>query len=169
MQARVLELAQEEAGDAPVTAELIRNAAKGLLNRCPVLNEEPSGDIAGDEVLDVDSVAGDGDAHVAGHGAGEDVDERAASRRYGFREFIEKFVDKKVPCYPSLALITDDDVAAVLHEIARKWERNGAHDTNDLEPLVRAWMERTNKSPAVAAIILEGVAAKLRAEEGQHE
>jgi hypothetical protein len=39
--------------------------------------------------------------------------------------------------------------------------------SDDLETLVRSWMQRTSKPATVAAILLESVAKKLRAEEGQ--
>lgn len=176
--ARVLEIAKEDAGDGPVTAEIIRNAADGLFHRCPHLaaDEQPDGaaGVAADDGQqdedqhaehDEDRAAGDGEDVAAGVAAGEE-DTLAhipmMGRGVGLwrgNEAIDAL--KRIP--------RNDPFRDRGFQIVGDWVKaySGANgQADDLEPLIRAWMQRTNKSATVAAIILEGIAAKLRAEEG---
>jgi hypothetical protein len=142
----VLDWAEEKADGAPLTANLIRESATDVMQAEP--DDEPDDDRA----------------------AADRVGEYEDNRIGDFRDFIGKLVTKKIPSYHNLNLLSDSDIATALYDIADEWNTShGAKPAEiNLEPLVRSWMMRTSMSATAAAILLENVAATLRAGEGRH-
>jgi ParB-like chromosome segregation protein Spo0J len=168
---RVLELAKEAAGDGQVTAEIIRDAAQDLRHRRPSLMEDDPDDadrdVAGDNVDHRDD-AGDEDIDDRAAGDKDSNDKSKWGRPNPGWDKTEQFALQcaKVAITQIEQIKKTNPGREAAFVAVENWI-HGQRGTDDLDPLVRAWMARTSMSATVAATILEGIAKKLRAEEGQ--
>ena len=155
----VVEWAEEQADGAVLTNAMIQSAWKDVMRAEPD-DEDDCGDQAEPDDSDKEqpTIKGARLCSATVEPAANNTDD---DRLSGLREFL----DKTIPSYRKLCLLSDTDIATALYGVGDEWSNSHGTKPNDLEPLVRAWMSRTNKSASVAAIILEGIAAKLRAEQ----